>query len=149
MVGGLPAKGTSAHPVVCVGEGDGADAVDAGEIDGSLHGCVGVHVADAAIAVPALNAAEGRRACRDGAYVDAPVPHHGLEARKTIESVGVDAIAGGFSKETGRELCCIGRKPKTEHRSFERATEISEGDAEHDRSLEENAISARVEAAYR
>ena len=89
--------------MVGVGESYGADAVLSGEVDGSLHGGVGVQVADAAMAVPALDGAEGWRAGGFGVDVDAAVADHGVEAWKAVEAVGVDAVAGGFGEETGAE----------------------------------------------
>ena len=114
-----------------------ADAVLAGEVDGALHGEVGVEVAGAAVAVPALDS-EG---CGAGGWggdefglgvdVDAAVGDHGGEAREAVEAVGVDAVAGGLGEEAGAEGGARLGQAEGEHGAVEGGVEVVEGDAEH------------------
>ena len=61
-LGGLPAVGAAAHPVVGVAQRDAADAVLAAERDGAVHRGQRVEIAGAALAVPALQRAKGSEA---------------------------------------------------------------------------------------
>jgi hypothetical protein len=69
-VGRLPAVRPAAHPVVCVREGDAADAMHPRTRDGTVHRFPRVEHADAAAAVPALQAASRRHASRARVHVD-------------------------------------------------------------------------------
>lgn len=129
---GLPAVGPAAHPVVGIGKGYGTDAVLPGEGDGSLHGGVGIEVADAAVAVPALDGAEG--GCESGldVDVDATVANHSFKTWEAVEAVGVDAVAGGFGEETGAEGGAVFCEAEEEQRFPEGFVEIVVGDSQHE-----------------
>ena len=129
LVGGLPAVGSGAHPVIGVGEGDGAEAVRAGEGDGALHGREGVEVADAGVAVPALERAVAKDEGRGRCDVDQAAADRGDEAGETIEAVSVDAVAGGLGDEAGGEGGAVGREAEGGEGAGEVAVEIGEGDA--------------------
>lgn len=86
-----------------VGKGDGTQAVGAREFDGARHGGVCGKVAGTKMPVPAFERAEPGDTGWGNARIDAAVGDHALKARETVETMGVDAVAGGFSNETSAE----------------------------------------------
>ncbi len=131
LVGGLPSVGAAAHPVVRMGEGDGSDAVLAGESDGAGHGVLGVEIADAEVSGPALDAPGRDEQVGGGVDVDAAVAHHGGEAWEAIETVGLDTIAGAFGEDAGAAAGTVGGKTESEAGFGEGVDEVREGDARH------------------
>jgi hypothetical protein len=117
--------------VVGVAEGYSGDAVLFGEGDGAVDGGVGVEVAEASVAVPAFDTAEG---CGEGGFgvdVDAAVEDHGFEAGEAVEAVGVDAVAGGFGDEAGGEGGAVFAEAEAQHGAAEGFVEVVVGDSEH------------------
>ncbi len=53
------------------------------------------------------------------------------EARESVEAVGVDAVAGGFGKETGAEGGAILGEAKLLHGAEEGRVELVEGNSRH------------------
>ena len=94
-------------------------------------GGVGVEVADASVAVPALDGAEGGGEGGFGVDVDAAVEDHGFEAGEAVEAVGVDAVAGGFGDEAGGEGGAVFAEAEAEHGAAEGFVEVGVGDSEH------------------
>ena len=87
LVGGLPAVGAAAHPVVGVGEADGSEAVLPGEGDGAGGRVLGVEGTGAELAVPALDGAIGRYEGGSGVDVDEAVADGVDEVREAVEAV--------------------------------------------------------------
>ena len=94
--------------MICVAEGDAGDAVLAGEGDGLIHGGLGVEIAGAEAAVPALDGAEAGGADGLGCGIHGAVADGRDEAGKAVDAVGVDAVAGGFREEAGAGLGASG-----------------------------------------
>ncbi len=82
-------------------QGDGAKAVLAGELDGSCHREVGVEVAGAAIALPALDGAEGSYEGGFSGWVDNAGCDLDEEAREAGDAVSADAVEVSLSEEGG------------------------------------------------
>ena len=96
-----------------------------------MDGGVGVEVADASIAVPSFDGAEG---CGEGGFgvdVDTAVEEHGFEAGEAVEAVGVDAVAGGFGDEAGGEGGTVFAEAEAQHGAAEGFVEVVVGNSEH------------------
>jgi hypothetical protein len=92
---------------------------------------VGVEVAGATAAVPALECAEGGEADGCGVDIDGAVLDSGKETGEAEDAVGVDAVARGFGKEAGAELGALGGEVVAFEGGGEGMVELVEGDAGH------------------
>ena len=117
--------------MVGVGEEDSTDAVGVSEGHGAVHGGVGVEVARAEIAVPALDGSEGGDEGGFGLGVNDAVLDGGDEAGEACEAVGVNAVAGSFGEEAGAELGARRGEGEGKEGGFERGGEFGIGYAEH------------------
>jgi hypothetical protein len=98
--GGDPAVGSAAHPVVRARQSNTSDAVLLCQLHRPLRGRERVQVADPAMPIPAFERAQTSSSGGLSVDVDAAILDHRGEARKAVQSMGVDAIASSFGKQS-------------------------------------------------
>ena len=92
---------------------------------------MGGEVAGAAVAVPALECAEGGDGFGCGAGVDGAEADHLGEAWEAGDAVGADAVAVGFGGEAGGERGAVGGEAEVEESALDVVREVGDGDAQH------------------
>ena len=101
VVGGQPAVGAAAHPVVVVAQGHHAHAVLLGQLTGTVHGALGVQRAETAMAVPPLQRAEGGHAGGAGRGVDLALFQVADHPGEAVQAVAEDAGQAVLGEDDG------------------------------------------------
>ena len=68
---------------------------------------------------------------RLGVDVDAAVLDHPDEAWKSVDAVGIDAVARGLGEEAGAECCAISIETKVQHSAVQRVVEVGVRNSQH------------------
>ncbi len=126
--------------MVGVAQGDGAHAVLLGERDGALHGRVGVQVAGAAMAVPALEHRRSANAFGPAVHVHLAVGDHLGEAREAVQAMGVNAVAGGLGEEPGAERGALPGEAEAQCGAVEGGFKVGEGNAQRGHCLSRSRL---------